>query len=97
MTEILISRSGLIACARLSLCVLALASISILSALERNASRANEKLLARIEVLAKENKGLEARITRKALRRYCQIECGSCIPTSVIINALTRPNPLEGD
>ena len=31
-----------------------------------------------ISVLALENAGLEAQITREALRAYCQVECGSC-------------------
>ena len=54
-----------------------------------HAENREAKLLDRINVLAKENAGLEARVTRKALHAYCQAECGSCFPREAIMSALT--------
>ncbi len=47
-----------------------------------------------VYTLTLENRGLEASITKEALRAYCKVECGSCITTAEIVAALTRPNPL---
>jgi len=55
--------------------------------------RESELALARgeIAVLALENAGLEARVTREALHAYCRVECGSCISMSAAMTALSMP------
>jgi hypothetical protein len=75
------------------ICVLCMCFVS----LAWYAEDREEALLERIRVLAMENKGLEARVTKSALRAYCRVECGSCMPLSVVIAAMTRPNVWRGN
>jgi hypothetical protein len=83
---------SLLGCALgITLCLTALAS-------SRHATR-EKALLERIAVLARENKGLEAQVTREALHAYCRVECGSCIPIDSVVEALTGPTlwDMNGD
>ena len=79
---------------RVMVCVLCLAFVG----LAWHAEDTEARLLRRITVLAKENAGLEARVTREALHAYCRVECGSCMPLSLMMESMARsfsPRALE--
>jgi hypothetical protein len=76
------------------ICLLCLTLVSV----AWTAGTREKALLGRITVLAKENAGLEARVTRDALHAYCRVECGSCMPLSLVMESMTRsytPRALE--
>ncbi len=83
-------RCGRNACSRWALCVVTVISISILVVSLTHARTDLTVAKAKITALEMKNAGLEARITKEALRAYCRVECGSCIPLESVYAALTH-------